>query len=306
MLIGLVLKILATALVVIAVTVIVGRLGPRLGGIFAGTPIILGPGFFFLLREQPPAFVASAAVSSLHALTATLVFTVIYVLCARRFGAWASVALATFAWLPAAWFFAALPDLCQGLAGGPSGNLAGDPFIALAGDLAGNNQVPAPEVGIGAGLGLGLLAYVLVYLAARWINRRLDLPPPRGAASAGWPDLLIRGGLAGLLVGLATSVAALSGPVLSGLLVGFPVGLISIGLTLQQRYGVAVLQATLMAVQPALFSLVAFTVTVGLTAERMAPMPSFGIALVASIGVSLGLLVLSRSGPRQSLFRRVT
>lgn len=54
-------KLIATALVVIGVSVAVGKLGPRLGGIIAGTPIILGPGYFFLLQEWPTEFIQEAA-----------------------------------------------------------------------------------------------------------------------------------------------------------------------------------------------------------------------------------------------------
>lgn len=92
MLVALLVKMLTTALIVVAVTVSVGHLGPRLGGIMAGTPIIFGPGYFFMLQEQSPEFVASAAVSSLHAVSATVLFTVCYVIAAKRLGALASVA----------------------------------------------------------------------------------------------------------------------------------------------------------------------------------------------------------------------
>lgn len=254
MLSALLVKMLATAVVVIAVAVTVARLGPRLGGIVAGTPIVLGPGYFFMLREQPAEFIATAAVSSLHALTATVVFTISYVLLASRFGALASMGLAALSWLPAALLFAGLPG----------------------------------------GIPLALLAYGLVYLVARRVDRALRLPQPRVSAPTGWWNLLLRGVLAGGLVGLATTVAAGFGPVASGLLVGFPIGFITIGLTLHQRYGAPVARATMAAAQAGLFSLVAFTAGVGLTAPLVSPMLSFLLALLASLSVSAGLFTASQ------------
>ena len=41
------------------------RLGPAVGGALAGLPIVLGPGFFFLMREAEAGFVAQAATALL-------------------------------------------------------------------------------------------------------------------------------------------------------------------------------------------------------------------------------------------------
>src|SRR5690554_1274743 len=77
-------KLVATAVIVVGVAVAVGRLGPRLGGILAGMPVILGPGYFFMLQEQSAPFVQDAVLATLHALVATLLFTVCFVLVAGR------------------------------------------------------------------------------------------------------------------------------------------------------------------------------------------------------------------------------
>lgn len=77
-------KWLSTALIVIGVSVAVVRLGPKLGGVLAGTPIVLAPGYFFMLREQSSTFVADAALGTLHAMIATLAFCLGYVLLAAR------------------------------------------------------------------------------------------------------------------------------------------------------------------------------------------------------------------------------
>ena len=248
-------KMVATAAVVIGVTLSVGRLGPRLGGIIAGTPIVLAPAFFFLGREQSPAFVAEAALSTLHALTATLVFTMCYVLVAARLSAISSVFLSILGWIISALVFSRIPG----------------------------------------GVGTALAVYAGGFLLAMALDRYLRLPPTQVAAPNRWPDLIFRGVLAGVLVGVATTVATRFGPLVSGTLTGVPVGLITIALTLQQRFGVATARATIAAAQRGMFSLVVFAATAGLTAEPLGGVGAFYVALAASLSLSAAMFTLTLS-----------
>jgi len=104
-----VIKLIATASVVIGVSLAVNKLGPRLGGIIAGTPIILGPGYFFMLQERSVEFIQSAALSTLHALVATLFFSICFVMTAGRLSALVSLGLATVCWIPSTLLFSATP-----------------------------------------------------------------------------------------------------------------------------------------------------------------------------------------------------
>lgn len=247
-------KLIATASVVIGVSVAVSKLGPRLGGIIAGTPIILGPGYFFMLQERSVEFIQSAALSTLHALVATLVFSICFVITAGRMRALASLGLATLCWIPSTLLFAYTP-------GGVWG---------------------------------AVLLYCLVLLVADGVRRVLKLGQPVVIARSGWFDLLLRGLLAGVLVSVATTVAAKSGPLLSGVLVGFPVGLFTIGWTLHERYGSQVARATVIIAQKGMLSLVAFGVVVALTAGKMPPMVVFMASLLASVAVSAALFMSSQ------------
>ncbi|MEX0606299.1 MAG: hypothetical protein WD623_15415 [Marinobacter sp.] len=254
MLTVLITKLVATAVVVIGVSITVGKLGPRLGGILAGTPVILGPGYFFMLQEWPPEFIRAAALSSLHALIATLLFVVSFVVTAKRLSALASLAVATLLWIPAALLFSRLPG----------------------------------------GLGIAVTVYGIVLLLAEWIRRALDLKQPTVVSVSGWSDLLLRGVMAGILVSVATTLAVNSGPTLSGMLVGFPVALFTIGWTLHDRYGADVARATVSAAQMGMLSLVAFTVVTAILVGVIAPMLTFLFALLASMSVSGSLLLLSQ------------
>ncbi|WP_249976314.1 hypothetical protein [Vreelandella olivaria] len=247
-------KLVATAAVVIGVSIAVGKLGPRLGGIIAGMPIVLGPGYFFMLQEQSPAFIREAVLSTLHALVATLVFTICFVVSAKRLGARASLALATLCWIPAVLLFSRLPG----------------------------------------GVAMAVLMYTMALLLAETVKRYLRLTPPRVVAASGWFDLVLRGVLAGMLVSIATTLAANAGPLLSGILVGFPIGLLTIGWTLHQRYGVEVARATVSMAQQGMLSLVAFGVVTATLVGTVTPLATFLLALLASLAVSTSLFMFSQ------------
>lgn len=253
MITALLVKMLSTALVIIVVTLAVARLGPRLGGIIAGTPIVLGPAFFFLEQEQDAAFVAEAAVSTLHALAATLLFTLVYVLAAGRLSAGASLSLALLAWAIGAALLTRLPG----------------------------------------GYGVALIAYATIFGLVLYLQYRLQLPAAGVRAPTRWPDLLLRGAIAGGLVDVATTVGTLAGPRFSGALVGFPVGFLVIAFTLHQRFGARVARATVTAAQRGMFSLVAFAVTEAIVARAVGGMISFYLSLAASLGVSALLFAMT-------------
>jgi hypothetical protein len=107
----------ATALVVIGVTLVVQHLGARAGGIVAGLPVIIGPGMDFLLLQQDTAIVGEAAVSALFAVAATVVFAWCFARLAVRHPALISLAAAVLAWLVTLSVLRLLPEtLAFGLA----------------------------------------------------------------------------------------------------------------------------------------------------------------------------------------------
>lgn len=246
-------KLLATAGIVILVALAVARVGPRLGGILAGTPVILGPGYFFMLREQPPAFVQEAVLSTLHALVATLVFTVCFVITAERLSALRSLGLSCLVWLPAA-------------------------LLAL--------QLPG-------GLAWALGAYLAVLIVAEGINRWLRLRQPVVVASSGWLGLLLRGLLAGGVVSLATTLGARAGPEFSGVIMGFPAGILAIAWALHERYGASVARMTVSMTQRGMLSLLAFCTVSYLGVGQLPGMLVFLLSLAASMLTSALLFMFS-------------
>ncbi|MDX6750146.1 hypothetical protein SH611_10050 (plasmid) [Geminicoccaceae bacterium 1502E] len=251
---GLLVRTAATAGVVILVALVVARSGPRIGGIAVGLPIVLAPGFFFLGIEQPPAFVAEAAIAVLYTLAASLAFTAAYLLAAARLGPFASLGVAAATWLGVG--------------------------LALA---------QAPRA-----LAPALLVYGLALAAALALARVLRLPPAVAASRPGPGALALRGLAAGLLVALATTAGASLGPTASGLLIGYPVGITIVSLTLYQLHGAALARATVAAAQPGMMSLAAFAATTAAAAVPLGAAAAWSLALLASLAASGLMLTLAR------------
>lgn len=239
-------RITATALIVIVITLAVERLGPMIGGALVGLPIVIGPGFFFLVREHGPEFSGEAAASSLISLCATEAFLLTYCAVAKRWPAGASLAAASLSWFAGAFLLAYLPPL-------PS---------------------------------LGLVLFVGAAVAARRLGRRfLSAETVRGV-KGGTLLLLVRGLAAGLLVAAATFAADRLGAGWSGFVVTYPIGFTVVSITIHQRSGADTAIATLHAAMLGVASLAAFSFTLAATIARFGPVVSFTAAVIAGVAVT--------------------
>jgi hypothetical protein len=255
--IELLVRTLATAAVVILVVQIAAKAGPAVGGVVAGLPIVLGPGYFFLLREQPPAFVADAATGSLLSLSATQIFLFVYIVAAARFAPFATLALAALAWSLAAAFLGLF-----------------DP-----------------------GLVFGSLSFMLVTLAARTIGRSFVKPVLPSKAGRARGLLLLRGIAAGLLVGLVSLGSSTFGTVFSGALMAFPIGFSAIGLSLHRDLGAAMAVRAAHAGLYGLTSLAVFCVTLALSLAPLGATLAFFLSLAMSgVTTMIGLALTRRFG----------
>ena len=258
------LRALTTAAIVLAVTLTVERAGPRLGGTVAGLPIVLGPGLAFLALSLPGPALAQAATFALLSLTATQAFMLAHAGAARTLSPAPTLALAVAGWAVTA----------AGLA-----SLAGGWPVLMAG--------PMPAA--------------LLFLAATLLTRRAlaALRPAQAAPArgAGMAALMLRAGLAGLLVGVVTLAAGALGPRAAGLLLAFPVGMVTIALSLHQRLGAGATIATLHATTLGLTSLAGFCLITALSAPHLPAWTALGLALAGSLAVSGGLAWRARTLP---------
>ncbi|MDX5401024.1 MAG: hypothetical protein LPK02_01450 [Rhodobacterales bacterium] len=242
-----------TALVVIAVSWIAVRLGPRIGGVVVGLPIVLAPGLGFMLLDQPASFVADAAAGALYSLAATQTFLLVFVILSRRAGPFVSVAGGALAWLILALPLGAVP------------------------------HPPLP----------GAVLFVAVTLMARRIGRRWVAGEQARATGTNWGLLILRGLLAGLLVGSVTLASSLLGAGFSGALMAFPIGFTVIAISLHLDHGGSFAGQTAYAGLTGLGSLATFCLSLALLLEKLAAGPAFVLALAASVAATLAMTVLA-------------
>lgn len=76
------LKLTLVPLLLVGVTLLGRRFGPRVAGLTAGLPLTSGPVSLFLALEQGPAFARSAAAGTVAGLSAVCCFCTAYALCA--------------------------------------------------------------------------------------------------------------------------------------------------------------------------------------------------------------------------------
>ena len=245
----------ATAVVVIAVSWSVGAFGPLVGGALAGLPMVLGPAFFFLIQQASPAFVAETATYTLHALSATQLFLLAYILAARRARPLAALACAATAWGLAA-------TLCKQLPPWP---------------------------------GLGLLLFLVVTAAALRASAGLARSAPASSRQAALHVLLLRGALAGALVAGITLAAEWLGPAGAGVLLAFPVGYTVIATTVHEKLGAGTAMATLRSALLGGGSLAMFSLMMALLPERMASWQALAAATAGAVSLTFLLVLYSRS-----------
>jgi hypothetical protein len=108
-LIGLVLKMVTSAAIVVAASLIVERAGPFLGAMVATLPVSAGPAYVFLAYEHDAAFIERSSLASLVVNAATAGFIAVYAGLAQRHRLVASLGGALGFWLVCAWLASRIP-----------------------------------------------------------------------------------------------------------------------------------------------------------------------------------------------------
>jgi hypothetical protein len=240
-------RMLGTAFVVIAISWISVRAGPRIGGVIVGLPIVLAPGLGFMLLDQSGEFVAAAAAGALYSLAATQAFLLVFVALAQKLGPFSAVTGAALAWL------------------------------CLAIPLS---MVSHPPL-------LGALLFGAVTVAARRIGRVWVSGSEARAAATKWGLMALRGILAGMLVGAVTLGASVLGAGFSGALVAYPIGFTVIAISLHLDHGGAFAAQTAHAGLTGMTSLAIFCLCLALLLRHLPAGMAFALALAASVLVTL-------------------
>lgn len=246
-------RMLGTAFVVIAISWISVRAGPRIGGVIVGLPIVLAPGLGFLLLDQSGEFVSAAAAGALYSLVATQAFLLVFVALAQKRGPFAAVAGAALAWL------------CLAI---PLGML------------------PHPPV-------VGALLFAAVTLAAHRIGRAWVAGHQARAAATKWGLMALRGILAGMLVGAVTLGASVLGAGFSGALMAYPIGFTVIAVSLHLDHGGAFAAQTAHAGLTGMTSLAIFCLCLAVLLRTLPAGMAFALALAASVLATLVMTLLA-------------
>lgn len=243
---ALALKMLATALIVIAAAIAAEKAGPQLGGMIASLPVAAGPSFVFLSLQADDAFIATTALASMVAIADTALFLLFLVLFAPRLSTWASILGANVVWAAAILVFRLLPfDLATAVA-------------------------------------LNVAAYGGAILFAR--RRRFAVPA--GRVAGGIVDLLLRAVLVAVLVGTVVAVSALIGPAATGTMALLPVTFTSVGLLIHARLGGEACAAAMASALVAMIGFPSGLAAVHLAAVPFGRWPALGLGLAVMLGWS--------------------
>ena len=99
---SLALKMAVTAGFVIAAAMVAERAGAAIGAIVATLPVSAGPAYVFVALDHDAAFISASAIGSIAAHAATAIFSMVYIVLARRAGVAVSVGGAVAIWFIAA------------------------------------------------------------------------------------------------------------------------------------------------------------------------------------------------------------
>jgi hypothetical protein len=101
--IGLAVKMVLTAAVVVAASVAVERSGPFVGALIGALPTAAGAAYVILALEQPPDFIAASAIGTVAVSGAVGIFALVYTVLAQRRGLIVSLGAATVVWFAVAY-----------------------------------------------------------------------------------------------------------------------------------------------------------------------------------------------------------
>jgi len=262
-------KIVVSAGLVVAVTAVAERFGPRVGGFAASVPQLAVVSFIFFGLEQGLAFAAESAFWNIAGMCATIPFVIGY------------LAGATFA-------------RRSRLASIVTGALTATVLFALASVLIGS---------------LALSRLVVVPLAAAlcagtwWLFRRLPDTAPMRPVRLSASLLAVRAGLASTSIVLFTSLAHALGPKWSGLLTGYPVNVLPVIAVLHFHYGLDVARATLKVWPIGAFGICVFNIVAWLTVGRLGLAASVPLGYLADFIYLLTLDAIRRAWPRRPIIQ---
>jgi hypothetical protein len=239
-------RIITTAVIVIIVTTSVGTFGPVVGGLLAGLPIALGPGFYFLINKVSIDFLAQTATFSLLALSATQAFLLTYIMTARYGFQIISLATSISVWV----LF-----------------------------LAGSKQLPITI--LSASLLFACMTCGTYLIGSRFVTSKSQVRKKDGF----W-ILVFRACMGGVIVAIVTITAPLLGGEYTGMLLAFPIFYALLSITIHKQYGTATVIHVLHSALLGTVGLAIFCATFAVFLQSITAISAFFIGLVTSLAAT--------------------
>ncbi len=246
---GLVIKLAATAALVLTATLFAERFGAFIGAIIASMPLSAGPAYFFIAIENGPVFLKASALTSLAVHPMTAVLLLVCSALVLRFGIVIGLGGAMLVWAVGA-------------------------FGAMRSDLS---------------LMQAVLLNVVVFVVVIGASRSLIAEVPAKARRRSASDVLFRVMAVVAVVGSAIIAGRLLGPQAAGLTALVPVIWISMAVILCVRAGPEMCSAVLANGIVAMIGFSLAFAAIYLTVEAHGLAVALGLALVIAVGWNLGL-----------------
>lgn len=250
----LIFKMLLTMVIVVGSSLIVERTGPFIGGMIATLPTSAGPSYVFLALDHNAAFIASAALTTLTANIATMLFVAVYARLAQTHGLIRSLGIG---WL----FWGAMMTLMS--------------FVPWTWELA-------------------LACNVFAFFITVKLCRPYLAPPKAGLMKRGKWDLPLRALGVVTLVGIVIALGNLAGPKAAGIAAPFPIVLSSLAAMLHPRLGGKIAAATLANSVIGLFGFAFAILLLHLTAVPLGSAWALTLALLVSVVWNGALVIRNR------------
>jgi uncharacterized membrane protein (GlpM family) len=244
---GLLLKIVMTAGIVVAASVVVERSGPFIGALIASLPTAGGAALIILAWEHPPQFIADGVIGSLVANAACALFALTYAALAQRNSLPLSLGGAFLVWLGAV-------------------------FLARLFDWSAAGAV---------------LLNAVIYPIAIYAGSRFRVTGAIKRVSLSVTDLAWRAGVVTLCVIVVTAASSSIGSYFSGVFAFFPVAMGSFFIILQPRIGGPAAASVAAHVQAPLIGLGLGLLAVHVLAVPLGVWWSYAIGLSVGIGWNL-------------------
>ena len=247
-------KMLASAALIVCASLVVERAGPLLGAMIATLPLSAGPNYVYLAMEHGDAFLRESAIASLVANAATGAFTVAYANIAQRRGLALSLGGAFAVWLGAVLLLNRLDWTLPGL-------------IALN---------------------------ALVYAGCIVATRRFRSAKPVVAAARRWWDLPLRALAVMALVAAVVLTGRLIGPDAAGVVALVPMVFTSLVLILHDRIGGPATAAVMAHSLPGMIGFTTALITLAVTVIPLGAPLALSLALLVSLLWNGSLVLLQR------------